>query len=108
MPIDEGAAQILRDDLAGEAIVEKKMFGGIAFMFRGHMLCGVHKGGAMFRVGKDSQAAALQIPGAREMTFTGRPMGGMIETDSELLADDARRKSLLGIALAFNRSQPPK
>jgi TfoX/Sxy family transcriptional regulator of competence genes len=108
MAYDEGLAQILRDDLADEAITEKKMFGGVAMMFRGHMLCGVHKGGAMFRVGKDNAPEALKVPGARPMTFTGRPMGGMIETGAELLADDARRRRLLDLALAFNRSQPPK
>jgi hypothetical protein len=108
MAYDEGLAQMLRDDLAGESFIEKKMFGGVAFMFRGHMLCGVHKGGGMFRVGKDNAAEALKVPGARPMTFTGRPMGGMIECDPEVMADDAGRRRLLEFALAFNRSQAPK
>jgi hypothetical protein len=108
MPYDEGLAQLLRDDLADQETVEKKMFGGLAFMHRGHMLCGIHKGGGMFRVGKPNEAAALKVPGARPMTFTGRPMPGMIETGPEVFADDARRRALLDLALAFNRSQPAK
>ncbi|MBT8425743.1 MAG: TfoX/Sxy family protein, partial [Silicimonas sp.] len=39
------------------------MFGGLCFMKDGLMLCGVHKGGGMFRVGKPRQAAAEAIDG---------------------------------------------
>ncbi len=108
MPYDEGLAQILRDDLAEHRLREVRMFGGICFMHRGHMLCGVHKGGGMFRVGKPNMEAALEVPGAGPMTFTGRTMGGMIDADAELIADDARRQRLLDIALAFNATQRPK
>src|SRR5210317_1697748 len=46
---DEVLAQIMRDDLYDViGISEKKMFGGIAFMYAGHMVCGTHKDGAMF------------------------------------------------------------
>lgn len=108
MPYDEGLAQLLRDDLSDREIVEKKMFGGLAFMHRGHMLCGIHRGGGMFRVGKAREAAALTVAGARPMSFTGRPMPGMVETGPEPLADDDRRGRLLALALAFNAEQPPK
>ena len=67
MAYDEGHLTLLRDDLVDEpGIVEKKMFGGICFMLNGNMLCGVHKGGGMFRVGKDLEAEALAIEGASE------------------------------------------
>jgi len=52
MAYDEGLAQIMRDDLCDViGISEKKMFGGLAFMYASHMVCGIHKDGAMFRVG---------------------------------------------------------
>ena len=54
MAYDKGLAQIMRHDLCDViGISKKKMFGGIAFMYAGHMVCGIHKDGAMFRVGKD-------------------------------------------------------
>ena len=60
MAYDEGLAELMRGDLAGvPGITEKKMFGGLCFLLDGNMLCGVHKGGGMFRVGKDNEAAAL-------------------------------------------------
>lgn len=108
MPWDEGLAQVLRDGLAGAGPVEKKMFGGIAFMVGGHMACGIHRGEAMFRVGKPNEAAALAIPGTARMTMSGRPMPGMIVCRDEACADDARRGALMALALGFVRGLPPK
>jgi TfoX/Sxy family transcriptional regulator of competence genes len=108
MAYDEGLAQLLRDDLAGAAVEEKKMFGGLAFLLNGHMVCGIHKGGAMFRVGKPNEAAALAVPGASPMTMTGRAMPGMVDLSDEATVDDARRGRVMAIALGFVRALPPK
>ncbi|WP_204114309.1 TfoX/Sxy family protein [Shimia biformata] len=109
MAYDEGLASVLRDDLIGrDGISEKKMFGGLCFLVNGNMLCGVSKAGAMFRVGKENEAAALAIDGAREMDFTGRRMGGFIEADDDLMGDDDRRAQMLALALDFVGPMPPK
>lgn len=109
MAIDEGIAQMMRDDLAGEAgIEEKKMFGGLAFMRHGNMVCGTYRDRGMFRVGKAREAEARAVPGTREMDFNGRPMGGMVEASPEALADDTRRGRLLALALDHARSLPAK
>lgn len=109
MAYDEGLASLMRDDLTDlDGIEEKKMFGGIVFMLNGNMLCGVHKGGGMFRVGKDRKDKALAIEGAEPMAFTGRPMGGMVDADEDAMADDKRRTQLLEMALENARSLPPK
>jgi hypothetical protein len=108
MAYDHGLAQILRDALAGEAVLEKKMMGGLCFMWRGHMLCGVHKGGAMFRVGAPNQTAALTIPGVQPITFTGKPMSGFVDCTDDACADDQRRGQLMTMAQNFILSLPPK
>lgn len=109
MAYDEGSAQMLRDELAElEEISERRMFGGLCFMLNGNMLCGVHKDGGMFRVGKENEAAALAIPGAEPLGFTGRKMGGMVEVSDETLADDGARGALLSIALSFVSALPVK
>jgi len=112
---DEGLAQIFEDDLSGNAnITSKKMFGGLCFFNNGHMVCGVHQykdktsDMAMFRTGPDRYAEALCVEGVQELSFTGRPMKGMVECDAELLADDVRRIKMLELALAFTNSLPPK
>lgn len=109
MAYDPGLAQLLRDELGPrEDITEKRMFGGIAFLLAGHMVCGVHPGGAMFRVGKAAEAEARAIEGAGPMMFTGRPMGGMIDVTPDGLADDDSRARWMALALAHAQSLPPK
>ena len=109
MAYDEGLAPLMRDDLADiEGISERKMFGGLCFQHHGNMVCGVHQGGAMFRVGKPREAEALAIEGAGPMTFTGRKMGGMIEVAEDAFVDDARRSKWITLSLENARSLPPK
>lgn len=107
MAFDEGLAQILRDDLADmNGIVEKSMFGGLCFMLNGNMLCGVHRDGAMFRVGKDNEA--LAIDGVVPMAFTGRRMGGLVDMAEDAFIDDRRRADCMALALDFVRRLPAK
>ena len=109
MAYDEGSAQTLIDTLADTpGITEKKMFGGLCFMLNGNMLCGVHKDGGMFRIGKVNEEAALAVEGARPLGFTGRKMGGMVEVTDECIADDDQRAELMKLALDFVGSLPAK
>jgi hypothetical protein len=108
MAIDEGLAHLLREDLAGETITEKKMFGGLCFILHGNMVTGTMKSSALFRVGKPSNAAALAIPGTYAMVQRGQAMAGFVELPTEDCADDARRAKLSAMALAFAMTLPPK
>lgn len=109
MAYDEGHLALLRDDFVDQpGLIEKKMFGGICFMLNGNMLCGVHKGGGMFRVGKDREAEARAISGASPMAFTKRPMPGFIDVDDDLMADDTRRGQILALAKAYVGEMPSK
>ena len=109
MAYDEGLADLFRDDLIDAGRVEdKNMFGGLCFMLDGHMLCGVHKGGAMFRVGKERHAEALAMDGVSEMAFTGRKMGGMVDVSEAVMADDTTRGRLVALAMENVRSLPPR
>ena len=109
MAYDSGIADLMREDLADtDGITEKAMFGGIAFLLRGHMVTGVGGWGATYRVGKDREAEARAIPGTGPFAPAGRPMGGWVAVDDEVLADDGARARLLGWALSNAESLPPK
>lgn len=109
MAYDEGLASLMRDDLNDlHGIEEKKMFGGLCFMLNGNMLCGVHKGGGMYRVGKANEAPALSINGVSPLAFTGKKMGGMLDVDEDLMADDSRRVRVLALAIDFVGALPAK
>lgn len=109
MAYDDGLAQLMRDDLFEvDGVSEKKMFGGLCFLLHGNMICGVHKDGGMFRVGKPAEADALKIEGISPLSFTGRPMGGMVDASEEMIADDRLRAQAMALALAHAKSLPPK
>lgn len=48
---DETLADRIREVLANPDLGELKMFGGLAFMVRGHMVCGVLHDDLMLRLG---------------------------------------------------------
>jgi TfoX/Sxy family transcriptional regulator of competence genes len=82
MTSDGDPTSRLRRALADHSgVSEKKMFGGICFMLRDHMLCGTGKPGFMFRVGEDQEAEALERPGATLMEFGRRRMRGFVWVD---------------------------
>lgn len=93
---------------AMDGLSEKRMFGGLCFMLHGNMLCGVHKGGGMFRVGKDNHETALKLPGVEPMSFTGRKMGGFVEFGDDLFDDPETLTTLIELGLGFVAALPPK
>lgn len=84
MPYDEQLAERVRVILGDRGdVVERNMFGGIAFMLGGHMCCGVNGTDLVLRLGEARAAAALEHPEARPMDFTGRPMKGFVYVSPE-------------------------
>jgi TfoX/Sxy family transcriptional regulator of competence genes len=59
-------------------VTERKMFGGLAFLLRGHMFAGIVGSELMVRIGSEAAQRALELDHVREMDFTGRPMKNMI------------------------------
>lgn len=109
MTIDEGLAERIRDVLRDHrGIVERRMFGGLAFMSHGHMTVGVLGDTLMARVGPDGYAEALRRPGARPMDFTGKPLKGFVYVAQEGIDSDAGLERWIADCLAFTGSLPPK
>ena len=109
MAFDEELAERVRATLAdAPGLVERKMFGGIAFMLSGHMTCGVAGDDLMLRLGPEGVAKALRDPHARPMDFTGRPMSSMVFIAPGGLRDQADLERWVGEARAFVASLPPK
>ena len=108
MVYSEALADRVRDVLTSRFdITEKKMFGGIAFMLNGNMVCGVTKNDVMLRVGSENYADALQQPGARIMDMGGRPMKSMVFVDGSELTD-ADLAERVNRCARFASSLPPK
>jgi len=108
MAYDEKLADRVRDVLETEAgVTERKMFGGLAFMVRGHMACGIVGDDLMLRLGAESAEEALERPHVRPMDFTGRPMTGMVYVGPEGLRGASLRR-WVAKSVAFVETLPPR
>ena len=109
MPYDEILAERVRIVFQSESgYTEKKMFGGICFMVGRNMAVGVTGSDLMVRPGPDNFEAALALPHAKPMDFTGRPMKGFVYVESEGLATDTGLAEWVERGAAFARSLPAK
>jgi hypothetical protein len=109
MARDKGLEEILSDELAGvRGAAQKAMFGGVAWLVNGNLLCGARTDGMLVRLGKGNDAWALKVPGIAPMVMKGRQLSGWVRASPEACGKDALRKKLLQAALEFNRSLPKK
>ena len=79
--------------LTRPGIIEKNMFGGIGFLLRGNMCCGIWKDLLVVRLSPEESAKALKQKHVRPMDITGRPMKGWLFVEPEGYEDDC---ALLG------------
>jgi uncharacterized protein YdhG (YjbR/CyaY superfamily) len=106
---DEKLAERIRRLLANRRDVEeRRMFGGTAFLLRGHMSCGVVRSELMVRVPAESTARLLREPHARAMDFTGRPMRGFVFVGPDGVGSAAALRKWVGRGLAVAERLPPK
>lgn len=109
MAYDEQLAGRVRRALARHGTVtERRMFGGIAFMLRGNMCCGVLGKDLVVRVGPERYKDALALPYARPMDFTGRALKGFVYVGVEACRMDAALGKWMRMAADFVSSLPPK
>lgn len=109
MAYNEILAEKMRQLLDGQPeLVEKKMFGGIGFMLRGNMACGVNKDDLIVRVGPDNYESVVMRPHVHPFDFTGRPMKGWVIVEPDGYAADSDLKSWVEEGVDFALSLPPK
>ena len=109
MAYDEGAAQRLRAALGPlPGLTEKKMFGGISYLLRGNMACGVIGEELILRVGPAQHETALALPGARVFDFSGRPMAGWVTVAPAGYASEEELARWVKLGVDFAGSQPAK
>ncbi|HEY3012677.1 MAG TPA: TfoX/Sxy family protein [Gemmatimonadales bacterium] len=109
MAFDEKLATRIRQSLGQRVgLIEKKMFGGIAFLLNGNMCCGVHGQDLIVRLDPEQTDQVLSRPHARRFDLTGRPMNGWILVGPRGLTTDAHLGEWLGIATGYAGSLPRK
>jgi len=84
-----------------DELKEKKMMGGLTFMLKGKMCCGIIKDDLMVRVIDEKYEPSLQKPFCREMDFTGRALRGFLFVDAEGIESDGELKEWMDLGIEF-------
>ena len=109
MAYSEELAHRIRDEIGDHpALVEKQMFGGIAFMVQGNMSVGVAGDELMVRVGKENDGEALAQPHVRPFDLSGRPMAGWVLVEADGTAADKDLSGWIDTGVAYAESLSPK
>lgn len=110
MPRDRLLEELVRAELEGVGgLGEKAMFGGLAWLLDGHLLCAASSRGMLARLGKGEDSWALALPDIETLAMRGRALPGWVRVTPEASRDDATlRRRLIAAALAFVRTLPPE
>jgi TfoX/Sxy family transcriptional regulator of competence genes len=87
-------------------LLEKKMFGGLAYLSNGKMFAGILNKDLVVRVGPEANEAALKELHTRPMDFTGKPMKGYIYVSPNGVNTPALLRKWLVRGLTFVASLP--
>lgn len=89
-------------------VKEKKMFGGIAYMFKNYMCVGVINDLLMVRVGPEQYEDTLSEDHVRPMDFTGRAMKGYVYVETAGFKTDNSLRKWVQKGIKFVETLPPK
>ena len=87
---------------------EKKMFGGVGYLFYGNMACGVNGENLIVRVGPENYQSALSDPDTDVFDMTGRPMTGWVVVKPSGTGADENLIEWVERGVMFALSLPPK
>jgi TfoX N-terminal domain len=107
---DEALADRIRALLAtNHDVVEKKMFGGLAFLIGGNMSVSASgQGGLLLRCDPGETESLVSEPHADRFEMRGRAMDGWLRVESEGLDSDADLRRWVDVGVGYARSLPPK
>jgi TfoX/Sxy family transcriptional regulator of competence genes len=107
---DEELADRVRNLLAGQTgVVEKRMFGGLAFLVGGHMAVSASsQGGLLVRLDPAQTDALAADPRASRFVMRGREMDGWLRVDVNASATDAELSRWIEHGLRYATSLPAK
>ena len=109
MAFDERLAERVRSALGRrKGVVEKKMFGGVAYLLNGNMCVGVHKADLIVRLAPEQTDSVLKQRHTRIFDLTGRPMKGWILVEAPGLKTEAALAKWVEMAVEFASSLPAK
>ena len=109
MPYDESLAERIRALTEGEPVVEKKMFGGLAFLLQGRLSVAASRtGGLLARIDPADTDRALAKPHVELMVMRGRAMDGWLLVHPDGVRTKRQLASWVRQSVAFVTTLPEK
>lgn len=110
MAYDEDLANRIRELVGAEAdLVEKKMFGGLAFLIGGHMAVAASgQGGLLLRCDPAETEKLRGRPGAGAFVMRGKEMDGWLRVEEGAVKTKRQLETWVGRGVAYVRTLPPK
>ena len=109
MAYDEILAERIRAILADRSdVIEKRMFGGLAFLIRGNMAVAASGQGGLLVRCDPATAADHIVDGAEPMVMRGKPMTGWLRVADERIADAASLSRWVYVGATTAAGLPPK
>ena len=110
MAYDEELAQRIRELVANEdAVTEKKMFGGLAFLINGNLSVSARgQGGLLLRVDPAETDKLVEKPHAEPFVMRGRAMQGWLRVAPQGLKTKRQLEPWVARGVAYARSLPAK
>lgn len=113
MACDDAHAQRIREtvlELVDDAaeVTEKKMFGGLAFLVRGHMAAAGSGSSALMVRCAPAETAHHLDNGAEPKVMRGSELTGWLTVPAAAVADDAQLERWLRVGIDHVQSLPPK
>ena len=109
MAYDEALAERVRSTIGGrDAVTERKMFGGIAWMVGGNMACGVIDDDLCVKLSAEDAERALAEPDTRPFEMGGRTSRAFVVVSAGALAGEAELARWVDAGADHAASLPPK
>ena len=107
MPYNQQLADRIRAavKLFEEDFTEKKMFGGLSFLYGGKMTVGIVKDDLAVRVISEKEQGVLELPYVRPMDFTKRPMKEFVYVSEEGFITEEQLNEWIELGLEHAKSK---
>jgi TfoX/Sxy family transcriptional regulator of competence genes len=110
MAYDEHLADRLREAVQNvDGVSEKRMFGGLAFLVRGHMAVSASAtGGLLLRCDPSETDALVTEPGVARFEMRGKEMDGWLRVEPAVIDGDEELRRWVRVGVDYAGSLPPK
>ena len=107
MAYNETIATRIREQLERfpEEFTEKKMFGGLSFLYKGKMTVGIVKNDLAVRIIEDKMNNLLDKEYVRPMDFTKRPMKEFVYVNEEGFKTESQLLNYIELVLEHAKSK---